>query len=356
MPTYLVLCVIIMSFFRSWFFKILYRLGIGKFLLSANRNRNRVPVLVFHKIIPEYDQIWPGIHPKLFEQIIVMLKKHYTILPLNELYLNENTLVKLKNACFITFDDGYKDFLDYAYPILKKKRAFSTLFVLPHQITNKGHIWTSTIIFFTKHYSFDEIDEFLKRHQVKVQYRNKNDAFLLNLDITVCLCAMLHEQRSVIVNDLRDKFVADNRIIENELLSFEELRMLDPALVDVESHSLTHPAFKNETNIEFIKTELVESKKKIESELNTHVNAFAFPFANFSDLSINLVKKVYKISFTGINDFVNLKRLKEDSDYIYNLPRFNIHHDSAEEVFFLINGFHRKFLKRFFAGSKDPVV
>jgi peptidoglycan/xylan/chitin deacetylase (PgdA/CDA1 family) len=274
-----------------------------------------------------------------------MLKKHYTILPLNELYLSENPLSKLKKACFITFDDGYKDFLDYAYPILKKQRVFSTLFVLPYQITNKGHIWTATIIFFTKHYSFDEIDEFLKSHGVNVKYRNKNNAFRLNLDITICLCDMKHDRRMIIINSLREKFVIDKRVIENELLSFDELRLLDPVLVDVESHSLTHPGFKNETNIEFIETELSESKRIIETELSTAVNAFAFPFANYNQMSIDIARKIYKVAFTGINDFVSLEKLKKDSTYKYNLPRFNIHQDSAEEVFFVINGFHRRLLK-----------
>ena len=330
-----------MSFLRNTFFKLLYHSGGGKILLNRNRKKNRVPVLVFHKIIPEYDQIWPGIHPQLFEKIIVLLKKHYVIQPLNALYLGDSPLIKLQNACFITFDDGYKDFLDYAYPIMRKHKAFSSLFVLPYQLSNRGHIWTSTIIFFTKHYSFDEIDEFLKARNIAVKYRNKNNGFILNLDITIHLCALKQQDRMAIVNDLRKKFVEDKRVIQNELLSFDELRMLDPILVDVESHSLTHPGFRNENDLEFIETELRESKEIIERELNSKVSAFAFPFANFNDISIDTAKRIYRMSFTDINDFVDLKKLETEPEYKYNLPRFNIHHDSAEEVFFVINGFHK---------------
>lgn len=336
-----------MGFFRTAVFKVLYHGGVGNILLAINRKKHRVPVLVFHKIIPEYDDIWPGIHPSLFENIILMLKKHYTLLPLSELYNGSDQVRRLKNACFITFDDGYKDFLDYAYPIMKRRRVFSTLFVLPYQITNKGHIWTSTIVFFTKHYPFQEIDEFMKEQGQQIRYRSRENGFLLNLDITKHLCAMQHSERMVIVNALRDKFVRDGRVIENELLNFDELRRLDPTLVDVGSHSLTHPGFSNETNTEFIESELGESKLIIERELNTRVETFAFPFANFNALSIGVARRIYRLLFTGIDNFVDLKRLQSDPDYKYDLPRFNIHHDSAEEVFFVINGFHRGVHRRF---------
>ncbi len=332
-----------MGSLRNNLFKVLYKCGIGDYLLFLNRKKQRIPVLVFHKIIPEYDEVWPGIHPKLFEKIITLLNKHYTILPLTDLYAKQPE--ELINACFVTFDDGYKDFLDYAYPILKKSNIPSTLFVLPTDIINKGHIWTSTIVFFVKHYSFNEINAFFKEKSIIITYSNIYSGFKLNLDITIRLCDMAHSERSVIIEELQSKFVTDNRIIEHELLSFDELKKLDKALVTTASHSLTHPSFKKETDPLFIEKELRDSKDIIERELQTRVEIFAFPFAKWNDVSLAYAQRLYKISFTRINDLVNLKKINREKEYMYNLPRFNIHHDTAEEVFFLINGFHNKLYK-----------
>jgi peptidoglycan/xylan/chitin deacetylase (PgdA/CDA1 family) len=113
--------------------------------------------------------------------------------------------------------------------------------------------------------------------------------------------------------------------------------------VSIASHSLTHPSFQLETDEAFIDRELRESKSSIEKELDVKVTSFAFPFSKFNELSLDLVKKYYSMCFTRINELVDLKRLKQDKDYCYELPRFNIHHDSAEEVFLLINGFHKIF-------------
>jgi peptidoglycan/xylan/chitin deacetylase (PgdA/CDA1 family) len=329
-----------MKLLRNLLFKILYRIGVGHYLLFKNRRKGRVPVLVFHKIIPEYDGIWPGIHPKLFEEMILLIKQHYTVLPLHYLHSQPNT--DFSKTCFITFDDGYKDYLDYAYPILKRNQIHSTVFVLPHNLSNHGHIWTSTIIFFVKHYWFSEIRDFFISHNQHVYFADKFDDFTLNLAITRHLCKLKHLERQVIIDSLQNKFKGDNRIIEKELLSFEELRKLDPVFSSVASHSLSHPSFKLEEDTLFIENEMSESKSSIEKELNVNVSAFAFPFAQYNESSMTLAKKYYKLCFTRINDFVDLHRLKKDANYIYDLPRFNIHQDSSEEVFLLINGFHKR--------------
>jgi len=332
-----------MKLLRNFLFKTLYWLKVGDHLLYRNRKRSRIPVLVFHKIIPEYDGIWPGIHPKLFEEMIVLLKKHYTILPLH--YLHSKPETDFKNACFITFDDGYKDYLDYAYPILKWHKVHSTIFVLPYNLSNHGHIWTSTIIYFVKHYWFSEIRDFFQQHNQNINYAYDFDDFNLNLTITKHLCQLRQVERQVIIDTLQNKFEKDNRIIEKELLSFNELRKLDSEFVSIASHSLTHPSFILETDETFIDYEMSESKNSIEKELNVQVSSFAFPFAKFNELSLNTVKKYYSMCFTKINELVDLKKLKKDKNYIYELPRFNIHQDSAEELFLLINGFH-KMIKR----------
>lgn len=330
-----------MKSLRNIFFKVLYYLGIGGMLLRTNRRNGKVPILVFHKIIPEYDGIWPGIHPKLFEKMLLLIKKHYTILPLHALYTQPNA--DFSRSCFITFDDGYKDYLDYAYPILKRHEAHSTVFVLPYNLSNLGHIWTSTIIFFVKHYWFSEIRDFFITHNQYIQFGNKFDDFSINLAITKHLCRLRHAERQVIIDGLREKFMEDNRIIATELLNFDELRKLDPRYACVASHSLSHPSFKLEDDDAFIEFEMRESKILIEKELGLQVTAFAFPFAKFNETSMNLAKKYYKLCFTKINELVDLNKLKTDKNYMYDLPRFNIHQDTAEELFLLINGFHKRF-------------
>ena len=235
-----------MKLLRNFSFKLLYWFKAGDYLLYRNRKVGRVPVLVFHKVIPEYDGIWPGIHPRLFDEMISLLKSHYTILPLH--YLHSKPDMDFRRACFITVDDGYKDYLDYAYPILKKHQVHSTLFVLPYDLSNHGHIWTSTIIFLVKHYSFTEIREFFQQNRQQINYPTSND-FALNLAITKHLCQLRQVERQVIIDLLQKKFENDSRLLNKELLSFDDLRKLEREYVSIASHSLTHPSFQLKTGM-----------------------------------------------------------------------------------------------------------
>jgi peptidoglycan/xylan/chitin deacetylase (PgdA/CDA1 family) len=330
-----------MYFIRKLFFKTLYNLGLGKLLLKGNRKKGHIPVLVFHKVVPEHDRVWPGIHPKLFEQIIVMLKKHYTILPLSDLLIKDTST--LKNACFITIDDGYLDYLEFAYPILKRHNVPSTVFVLPSDLATLGRVWTSSIIYLVKHYPLDEVRQFLRENGQNMDFGPHELDFAVHHKISMQLCKLTQAERWPMIKALHDKFVADGRNPDRELIGFDELKKLDPSLVSIESHSLTHPSFGNENSEEFIEYEMQHSKELIEKNIGRKVRAFAFPFSKHNPLSMDIVKRHYDKAFTDVQKPVNIHKLREDEAYRYDLPRYNVYHGTAEEVFLLINGFHKNF-------------
>lgn len=226
---------------------------------------------------------------------------------------------------------------------MKKHNIHSTLFALPPNAENKGHIWTSTISFFVKNYSLKEIIAFFNFYKYEISYNSVN-AFELNLSITKSLCKLPQNDRLMLINELMDKLTKDQKILPEELLSLDEIKHLDAEIVSVASHGFTHPSFEDETDLKFIEKELNQSKIFLEKEVNRKVIYFAFPFGKSNRLAIDQAKKYYKLCFTGMNRSVDLDKLKVDPEYIYNLHRYSVHHSSAEEVFFLINGFHARML------------
>jgi hypothetical protein len=68
-------------------------------------------------------------------------------------------------------------------------------------------------------------------------------------------------------------------------------------------------------------------------------------FPNSQSLVRIAPKKYYRMCFTDTQKAIELKKLKQHKELYYDLPRYNIYQKSAEEIFFLINGFHEKFKK-----------
>jgi peptidoglycan/xylan/chitin deacetylase (PgdA/CDA1 family) len=97
-----------------------------------------VPIMMYHSVNPESV---PGlqaliVNPLTFERQICFLKKGgYKILPLETLgeLIRDNKKLPAK-AVALTFDDGYKDFYQYVFPILKRYQIPATMFIIVDEV------------------------------------------------------------------------------------------------------------------------------------------------------------------------------------------------------------------------------
>lgn len=122
---------------RPWlntYFKVLNRIGLT--------SPNRTVVLAYHSIRP------PGLYKystsaALFEDHLEWLAAHCTVVGFDEVLLpSKQFLAKPRVA--ITFDDGYKDNVEIALPLLQKYRLSATFFVttglLQRDISTLNHL------------------------------------------------------------------------------------------------------------------------------------------------------------------------------------------------------------------------
>jgi peptidoglycan/xylan/chitin deacetylase (PgdA/CDA1 family) len=107
---------------------------------AATRSRALL-ILNLHRVSPESSPLWPPLHPRLFEDLLRFLRRRahvvtFADLPDQALTADGRPLVML------SFDDGYRDFIDYAMPVLERFGIRANQNVIPGSVQTGRPPWT----------------------------------------------------------------------------------------------------------------------------------------------------------------------------------------------------------------------
>lgn len=115
-------------------------------LLSPAGARARLTVLIFHRVLPEPDPLFPDeVDAARFDELLGWVKAWFNVLPLDAAIqqLHDGSLPA--RAAALSFDDGYADNHDVALPLLKKHGLPCSFFVATGFLDG-GRMWNDTLI------------------------------------------------------------------------------------------------------------------------------------------------------------------------------------------------------------------
>ena len=114
--------------------RIMFSMLAEKSRLESRRDKlvknNIVTVLNLHRVSPDTGSAYKAICPLFFDQLIGYLAKEFHIC----LFGNFKKIKTNKPKLILSFDDGYKDFIDYAVPILEKHNVRVNQNIIPYCI------------------------------------------------------------------------------------------------------------------------------------------------------------------------------------------------------------------------------
>ena len=314
--------------------------------LSHFRHQGRVIVLTYHRVVPqnvvERQHIQPGMYmlEESFAGHIAYLREHFTIISLDELLdlWQANQFKRDRSYCVITFDDGWRDNYQFAFPTLKRLGVPATIFLATDFIGTTQWFWPDRLmgllakgvapslgVAARNAVSAILVDVIgVRPFPVDGGYREVKSGLPVTADAIVEMCKGLDVDKiEPLLNSLSLALCADVPA-ERVLLDWDEVREMAAYGVSFGSHSCSHRIL-TQIPLSEVKTELTESKRAIVQHGVQPSSAFCYPNGNFNPGIQSLVRE------NGYRAAVGCEiGLEGDSPCdLYALKRISLHEDSS---------------------------
>lgn len=306
------------KFLLSWLIDVL---GINA--LCRRLNRNKAIILWYHGIcddgfdlLKDYDE--RHIPKSSFRKQLEYLKrKGYSFMSMTELVNTLKNRNKPGKYVVLTFDDGFRNVVENAYPMMQEFNAKGCLYPVSDLIGTDKLLWTDhveTVIRNQKkgNYQFD-----FKGEKVTYILTDKKSYQYAMQDIKTKLRSISNVERLEHLKQL-DNMKKDSIPKEFFLANWEEIRALDPDVLEIGSHTISHPNCANLNSDEELKDEISRSKIDIEKITGRKVEHFCYPAGSHSPRVIDqVIASGYQSAVTiryGFNDentdLYKLKRIE----------------------------------------------
>ena len=215
-------------------------------------------VWCLHRVVEERS-LYPSnreleITPDYLEELILKYKEAgFEFVSLDEIVEDAQRHLwdlRKKKRVNVSFDDGFRDVYDWAFPILKKYQVPFTVYLIGSFPEGKCDLWWIQMEQF-----FKEIADF--EACMKKLYQSESN-----------MCELMHSLT---------KSEADFVLCRQLALTWEQLHeMVESGWCTVGSHSMTHPGLTR-VPLEVARWELEESKRLIEEHLPIKVRHLSYP-------------------------------------------------------------------------------
>jgi peptidoglycan/xylan/chitin deacetylase (PgdA/CDA1 family) len=335
--------------------------AVGVDRLFAFLNRNRPVVLVFHGVTAEA----PGhvcnheglhLHLSIFERLMAFIASRYHAVPLSRVvdWLDGSATLP-ERAVVVTFDDGYRNVLTQAGPVLKRLQIPATLFVATDFVFGGEMLWTDRLLSALYLTREARLDVDTPSGALTLPLQTDGDKIAADRRV-LAVCKALPDDARVA---LLDRVVEVLRVDEARLatawsdhapISPEELKQLPAFGIDMGSHTCSHAIVARMSEAQ-MRRELTESKRLIEAATGRACEHFSYPNGSPADFNAQTRQHVLEAGYRCA--VTTIKTAVSPSQDPFEIPRCTLTHNriTLPEFAAEVSGF-----PRFLRGVKGRVV
>jgi len=277
-------------------------------------HRQHIIIFMVHGVVdPLLQTTWRPLRRQLsvekLDRGLALLAKHYQFISMGQAVSMLAGKVPLQPySIVLTFDDGYRNNVTQAIPILRKYNAPATFFLSTGHVERREPFWYDRLDYAIQHLSKEQSVTFADQTFFFRPYQEEvSRSTFTNLRNLIKANALPYHETmrevNLIANSLEDNAhcrLAD--IFENDhnsaIMSWEEARWANGQGITIASHSVDH-AILDRLGDFFIREQLTESKKIIELRTGERCLYFCYPYARWNNNVALLVRETgYVAAFT----------------------------------------------------------
>ena len=273
----------------------LLRMGVWRRCLRGWAGRGEAIILIYHRVIEKWDRTLDYSQPGMvvtadtFERQLQFLKKHFHIVPLSSFLNPTPNTQHPKPLCAITFDDGWRDNYEIAFPILQKHSVPATIFLTTDFIGTNRAFWHTELMYLLMHGDLSKLlrnESVFRTYPGPVRYRLMRLARTTTspaaqaVDLVIEAVKEKCDEPTIedLIHDLSKSAAIPRPMLTDRrfFLDWAQIREMAAAGIEIGSHGCSHRILTR-LKPEEAKEELTRSKADIESRIGRAVQHFAFP-------------------------------------------------------------------------------
>jgi peptidoglycan/xylan/chitin deacetylase (PgdA/CDA1 family) len=235
---------------------------------------------------------------EVFRAQVEFLQSLFRIVPLEEVLAGATSDRDPRPKLALTFDDGLRNNFTVAYPIIRELRVPVTFFVCPGLIESGRWAWNFECRARLSRLSAEQRLSFARG--VGVQSA-RIEAIVAALKYLPNAQRLLEEER---LRRLTPQFApTDAERLQYDIMSWQELRSLDPTVVAIGGHS-SHHEILTRLEPEHLEREVAGCKSWLERELQRPVRHFCYPDGAYDERVLGCVARHFDTAVTTEKDWV----------------------------------------------------
>ncbi len=266
----------------------IYKLGLLK---------NNFHILPYHMIVEQPTGFYPETALKTFEKQMVHIARNYTVVDLNDLVDRVKHRESLRGLLAITFDDGFRDNYEMAFPILKKYNLPATIFLATEYIESGKPPWFITFRQAFMSTRKTRVDLSVGETHLSLSLETPRERIEAGNRVMAEIRRATNDIRLALLSTLFEKLGAEHSPdLDGMMLTWDHIREMSSAGISFGAHTVSHPVLSR-VSLETAEKEILTSREVIESKIQKPVTTFAYPFGKTADYTPPLIPVLEKYHF-----------------------------------------------------------